>query len=485
MIVPIFLQFFSRKFFLEYLNVEYLGISGTFTSILSTLSLSELGLQTAIVYCLYKPLKENDTSLVNKLMNVLRVVYKWIGIGFIIFPFFCIPLLGYILKDTVVDNTIRLCFLLESFGSATTYFLAYKRALLYADQKEYIAKIVDLICNLIFVSLQLYMLYRMQSYVVFCIVNCVRALTSNLIVNICCNQLFPYLHKEPISKEVFNEVWNYTKNIIVLRLAAYVYQSTDNLVLSSMINATSVGLLGNYTTLTLKLTALANGMLTPITPIIGNLLLDKDDTKNLGVFRAYTFVRFVIAALIVVVFTTVINDFIIWWIGEEYVLPSVIKYLLAADIYINLYYTACCDFNGAAGLFKDDKKIAVQGALINIISSIALVKVLGMEGVLIGTVISQSYFWVRRSYLMFSKCMAFNVKGFFYYWLHSLKDIITVLILIILSNHIYGCIVMNNVIWKVIIGSLITGIFVLLVLVLFNFKTSEFKYILNFKSKKS
>lgn len=248
-----------------------------------------------------------------------------------------------------------------------------------------------------------------------------------------------------------------------------------------MINATSVGLLGNYTILTMKFTALANSMLTPITPIIGNLLLDKDETKNLNVFRSYTFVRFVIAALIIVVFTTVINDFIIWWVGEEYVLPSAIKYLLAADIYINLYYTACCDFIGAAGLFKDDKKIAVQGALINIISSIALVKVLGMKGVLIGTVISQSFFWLRRSYLMFSKCMTFNINRFLSYWLHSVFDIITVLILIIFSNYFYGCIFVDNVIWKVIFGSIITGILVLLVLVLLYFKTPEFKYIISFK----
>ena len=54
--VLLILQFFCRQIFLHYLSIEYLGISGTFTSLLDTLSLTELGFQTAIVYGLYTPL---------------------------------------------------------------------------------------------------------------------------------------------------------------------------------------------------------------------------------------------------------------------------------------------------------------------------------------------------------------------------------------------------------------------------------------------
>ena len=46
----ILLSFICRMVFVRCLAQEYLGISGLFTNIISVLSLSELGIGTAIVY---------------------------------------------------------------------------------------------------------------------------------------------------------------------------------------------------------------------------------------------------------------------------------------------------------------------------------------------------------------------------------------------------------------------------------------------------
>ena len=43
-------------------GIEYLGLSGLFTSVLSTLSLMELGFGTAVVYSMYKPVAEGDSE---------------------------------------------------------------------------------------------------------------------------------------------------------------------------------------------------------------------------------------------------------------------------------------------------------------------------------------------------------------------------------------------------------------------------------------
>ena len=49
-----------RMVFTRTLSAEYLGIGGLFTNILSMLSLAELGIGSAIVYALYKPLAVRD-----------------------------------------------------------------------------------------------------------------------------------------------------------------------------------------------------------------------------------------------------------------------------------------------------------------------------------------------------------------------------------------------------------------------------------------
>jgi hypothetical protein len=73
------LEFVSRTIFIYILGVEYLGVTGLFTNILSFLNISELGIGTAIVYSLYKPLVQKDIKIIQATMNLLRKAYFYIG----------------------------------------------------------------------------------------------------------------------------------------------------------------------------------------------------------------------------------------------------------------------------------------------------------------------------------------------------------------------------------------------------------------------
>jgi len=479
LVIPIFLQFFSRKYFLEYLNVDYLGVSGTFTSLLSTLSLSELGIQTAVVYCLYKPLADRDEPLINSFLTVMRVIYRWIGIAFMAFPLLALPFLKYILKGTEVDIIIAASFVAVSFSSAFTYFLSYKRCLLFADQKEYISKTIDLIFNILFIVIQIISLIYLRSFLMWCVIGCVQVIISNIVIQIICKRLYPFLRHEAMSKSAFLEVWSYTKNIIISRFAAYVYLSTDNLVISSLLGVSYVGLLGNYSVLTTKLTTIANGMLVPVQPIIGNMYLEHDAQKNERILRVFTFVRLLVATVIIVPFLTVIDDLIRWWIGEKYLLPDEIKYLLAADLYINLYYTACCDFIGAAGLFDKDRNLALIGSVINIVTSIILVYLIGLSGVIVGTIISQMYFWAARSFLAFKYCMDNAKSKFYQYWGRAIMNFLIISFCVVLSLYFYGLTEINNAILKMMGGVLIAIGVTSVIYTTFYSKTMETSYLLH------
>ena len=52
------LAFVYRTIIIKVLGIEYLGINGLFSNILSLLSLTELGLNIAIVYRMYEPLQK-------------------------------------------------------------------------------------------------------------------------------------------------------------------------------------------------------------------------------------------------------------------------------------------------------------------------------------------------------------------------------------------------------------------------------------------
>ena len=80
-LLGIAISFISRKIFIGVLDEEYLGINGLFTNILSMLSIMELGVGPAIVFCLYKPLAEDNQAQILALMKLFRRLYCLIGCG--------------------------------------------------------------------------------------------------------------------------------------------------------------------------------------------------------------------------------------------------------------------------------------------------------------------------------------------------------------------------------------------------------------------
>ena len=93
------ITFISRTVFIYILGSDYLGINGLFTNILSMLSLAELGVGSAIIYSMYKPLSENDEYKISALMNLYSKAYKIIGVIVAIIGLSLIPFLDYIISD--------------------------------------------------------------------------------------------------------------------------------------------------------------------------------------------------------------------------------------------------------------------------------------------------------------------------------------------------------------------------------------------------
>ena len=91
-IVATLCPFAMRTVLLYILGVEYLGLNSLFTSLLSFLSLAELGIGNAMVYAMYKPVAQDDDEAICALLKLYKKLYQIIGliiltIGLILLPF--------------------------------------------------------------------------------------------------------------------------------------------------------------------------------------------------------------------------------------------------------------------------------------------------------------------------------------------------------------------------------------------------------------
>ena len=146
-IVLMLIAFISRRLFITYIGIEYLGINGLFSNILSLLSMADLGFGTAMSFSFYKPLAENDTRKLSALINFYKVVYRIIAGGIAVIGVMIIPFLNVIINlDKPIPHLV-IYYLIFLSNTVVSYLWVYKSSIITADQKNYIVDKLTIFVN--------------------------------------------------------------------------------------------------------------------------------------------------------------------------------------------------------------------------------------------------------------------------------------------------------------------------------------------------
>ena len=112
-IMGLFFPFLLRSILIKTLGENILGLNGLFSSILQILNLTELGVSSAITYNMFKPIAENDLTMISALLNLYKKVYRVIGIVFFTVGMGVMPFLKYFISDnSVISYNIYFLYLI-------------------------------------------------------------------------------------------------------------------------------------------------------------------------------------------------------------------------------------------------------------------------------------------------------------------------------------------------------------------------------------
>lgn len=394
------------KVFLAYIGVEIKGLNEVLTNCVGLLNLTELGIGSAIIYALYGPLVEDDNEEIIALMQLYKKLYQSIGIAIMVIGSFAAAFLPVLLKETNLSWAyVRFVFEIQLIASASTYFLAYKRNLLYADKKMYITILTDTFCQISVRIIQIILIIYTASYPLVLLVGVTGTILSNVYINGRCNRWYPFLCTKKVYKYTkIDELRRNIKDIMIGRIGGFVYSSTDNLIISAVLGVVEVGFMSNYYQIKSFVNVVSSSITEPIMPIIGNILHEERKVEeHFQLFLSYTFIRYCLANYVCVGVLTIIGPFVSWFYGEQFVLAFSIPILMILDLYISIVHGPCGEFINALGLFKDDRNMSLIGMLINLGTSLICVFFWGTSGVLIGTVLTQLYYWTARCYIVFKQ----------------------------------------------------------------------------------
>lgn len=473
------LSFTSRTVFLYYLGVTYLGVSGLFSNIFSILSIAELGIGSAIIFSLYKPLAENDYKKISALMNLYSKAYTIVGLIIFAAGLSLTPFLDYIVKERSLIKDFSLIYLLYLLNTVITYFFSYKRALFNADQKNYVNVLNENLFSLLMKISQILVLIIARNFILFILIQIAFTFMANYSIYIKADKLYSYLKlnkKLKLSKDELSMIKKSISALFLLKIGAVVVNSTDNLLISSFLGIKWVGVYSNYYLIISLIQAFISQVHNSITSSIGNLINKECKEKSLDVFNKLLFLNFLIYGFTCIGLFNLLNPFIKLWIGDKFLLSDAVVFLIVLNFFIMGMRRVLWVYNNALGLFYQFRYMPFIEVIINLIMSILLLKKFGIAGIFLGTIISTlATYFIAEPYILYTQYFKKNLMNYFKrYFTYSGILVFTAITSYTITSSI------NSNSWSgFVFKFLSTIISVLVFFIFFFYRTNDFKYFLN------
>ena len=450
------MAFVVRTFFIMYLNTDYLGVNGLFTNVLTVLSFAELGIGTAIIFNMYKPVAENNKEEIKSLMALYKKAYNIIG--FVVFGLglMVIPFMNFIIKDApAIKENIILIYLLFLINTSSSYFFTYKKSIISAHQKQNIINNIDSIIYIIKSIIEIVFLILTRNYILFLIIQISFTMLENIIISFKANKMFPYLKEKDtkkLEKDKISKIFSNVKALVVYQFGGIIMTGTDNILISALINVSTIGLCSNYTLIISSVKSIISSGLNGVIASVGNLNATGTKEKKEEIFYELLFIHFLIYSFCAIAFVILLNPFIKIWLGDNYLLGVSISVALAFNFFIDGMRNPGFIYRTTAGLFQKGKFTPYIGATTNIALSIILCKFFGVLGIFMATGISTllSYSWIDpyliHKYEFKKNAVNFYKKYAFYFIIFGLDLVITYFLTTFISFNIYLDIILKGLV---------------------------------------
>ena len=407
-VTTLILGFVVRHVFVHTLAEDYLGVNGLFTNILQVLSFAELGVGNAIVFSLYKPIRDRDSVKIRQYVSFYKSAYRIIGAIVAVLGLMLVPFLDIIIVDkpNIPDNLVVI-YLLYLANTVLSYFLVWKRTFMTANQERYIGTVVEQIFKIIQVIVQIVILYTTHNFVLYLLVMIVSNQIRNMIISRICSKRYPVVNEKPqvdLTKEEKKSIFDNVKALLVYKLAGVSLNSTDNILVQAIDSLQSLNLYSNYSMIVVNFRLLSNQLLNGITASVGDLNASDDTKAKENVFFKLLFVSFWLYAFLSVGFIVCAGDVIRLWLGDKFVMGTLSACAIAFSFYVEGVQFAGFTYRTTMGLFRESMVAPIVAAVLNIVLSIVMGELIGLAGIFIATGISRllTTTWVD-GYLVFTK----------------------------------------------------------------------------------
>ena len=443
--VNLVLSFVSRTFFIRLLGAEYLGVNGLFSNVLSILSFAELGIGNAIVFSMYKPLAIGDTEKLGSLMTLYKKAYRAIGITIAAVGICVTPFLNFVIKETPdIPENLSVLYLLFLFNTVFSYFFAYKRSIITADQKNYIMLALSEGINIARSVAQIALLYFTHNYIIYLLVQIACGVIDNLIAAVIADKMYPFLKQKalPLSKDESKKIFRNVRALAMYKFGSVILNGTDNILVSAMVGVREVGLVSNYVLLHGSCKMILSKITEAFTASVGNFNAVSDNEQKYEIFNKLFFIVAWLYGFASVGLITVSPPLITAWIGSEYLLDRITVIAIVGEFYFQGVQYAAYTFRTTLGYFVQSRYVPILAAIANIVLSVLLCRWIGLAGIFMATSIARVFCMGIVDPLLIYKS-TFH-KSPFIYWAKYVGYLALFIVIGLICDFVVKCITISG-----------------------------------------
>ena len=416
-VIAILMGYGVRVVFTAVLSASYVGVSGLFTDIVTILSLSELGMETAITFALYEPIAHKNIEKIKSIMALYRKLYTVVALVIIGIGLALMPFLGLIISDPGDVSDITLIYAIYLANTALSYFFIYRKTLMDASQIRYVGVAWHTLFLVVQDVGQILVLLLTKNFILFLLIYLACTLFYNLATSHSAVKRYPYLKEKEVKELPAEERKGIFKNIramLMHKVGDIIVNNTDNILLSAMTGLMNAGIYANNFLIFSSVRQVLNEIFNSITASVGNLSVTEDEKRAKKIFDCAFFIDQWLTGFASICIFMLLSPFCVLSFGKIYGYGFFPMLVIVLNFYVTGMRRATIVYRDACGLFYYDRYKAVAEALINLVSSVLFTLWLGFIGVFIGTFVSAmlTSFWVEPFVLYKYKLRA-PLSGYF------------------------------------------------------------------------
>lgn len=384
----------SRIILLEY-GSEINGLISSINQFISYISLVELGLTSSAVYALYRPLASGDVNFLNDVLSATNSYYR--RTGYVFLSLIIALCVSYpILTDTTATTKFETAYLVLVLGASgvINYFISAKyRILLIADQKQYILSIINIFSLVLNTSL---------IFVFGSVLHCqITTLRTICILTSLIPAIIISFYTRHIYKHIKFENRDVQPNLIKNRYVVFINEIAGNLhfgspviILTFIVNLFEISVYSVYNVICNGISNLLNSVILPISSSFGSLLAKQEYDIFKKVYRDFEGPFYILSASIFAIAYKIVLPFVILYtngVSDVNYNRHVLLLLFIINMFVSNLYNPQAILVRATGLFKEIQPQTIIQAVCTIIFGIPLSYIWGICGIVVASIISNTY----------------------------------------------------------------------------------------------